>query len=95
MINCKRFYRRLGESITNGFLLDGYGNGSVSTMVGYLPMRADPTAIQVGTWTSSNVSAVGYIPQKEMLTAYISLASLGAGYVQTTPGAYLMLDARL
>ena len=96
MVACQRYYRRIGGQVFADVLLSGYATAgaSVSTTLGFAPMRAAPTVSFKGTWINANLSASYTYPSKTSVGWQItSVAS--AVVASYSNGGYLELSAVL
>ncbi|MGP0058400.1 MAG: hypothetical protein ACLPID_03820 [Beijerinckiaceae bacterium] len=96
---CQRYYLKLGGNVSEDIIVAGYntaGNGTAINMVYPATMRANPTATQVGTWTSSNVSATNIYAGQTNASFVITASSTGSMYSGTfSTSAYLTFSAEL
>ncbi len=57
MVDCQRYYQKIGGATYANCIVQGYGPGSPCTVtIGYQIMRAVPTATMVGNWTTSDTT---------------------------------------
>ena len=94
---CKRYYRRLGGETAVDIMLQGVagGAGSAGQSIPIVPaMRAAPSILQIGAWTSANIASNNFFSSSTSFGWNVAIGGAG-GYASYGNVGSLSLDARL
>ena len=99
MVDCQRYYQQLGNGASNTIGIQGYA-GAVgplfSCSIGYQTMRAAPTAVAVGTFSSANTGPINLYGGLQTMLLQVGPPAVGGfSYYNTGASSYIALTAEL
>ena len=97
--DCRRYYQQLGNGASNTVGIQGYA-GAVgplfSCTIGYQAMRAAPTAVAVGTFSSANTGPINLYGGLQTMLLQVGPPAVGGfSYYNTGAASYIALTAEL
>jgi len=94
---CQRYFEVIGNG-TSSILLGGYGGSELNFYTKFSQVkRSAPTMTEIGTWTTSNISARGFVtPGNDGFSYYMVPSSAARTYIfNNNSGAYWTASAEL
>jgi hypothetical protein len=97
LLACKRYWQKIGGSVSVDFLITGpAGAGAgVGHTISFPEMRAAPTALAVGSFSYTNTSAITFAGVGARSMGVQAIATAAAHVTIYSTGGYVSLNARL